>query len=1282
MENGPSSQAIVNAALDDVFFRDCDRLALVLTNLYDVNDDNIRRYLQQYIDTLDIHNLPQKEVKTLLKALHNHLGDNQFKQWLQAPSDSSDKPNIYKILQRSPAQAHEFMGQFQDQDFVKSVLNALPDHIDLTQHVDQKKNYKHYIGSMLIKYYDSAMLLDVSAHLLNVSGKVQYANNKSTQLDKRQARYLLMWAVQQGKNEALKIMTFTSCSQVEFDGGQLIREVASCDDPNVSDIMQLLINISKKNVESLLKQYDNNGLTVLHYLAINKQQGANLLSQLKQNKLSIKTQVLTKETALTPLHFAANLGNQAAVEFLLSERACVDAQNNYLLTALHHAAALGRDAIVKQLLDQQATVNCQDKAGDTPLHLAAKSGKRRAMEKLLEYNASINVQNNEGYTPLHLAVINGNETVVGLLLGQPSINPWITDYENGSHPLLYACQEGYLGMVKLFQQHHQYDYFLELIKTVSQKTGHNALHFACMGTNHRHDSHQMVDKNKRAVASLILASNRDKDLVNRESSSDARLTPLGYAAFYGYSTLTRLIANMPNTEIDYLNFEGTTPLLKALISEYSNPETAIQLLDRGASIHYRTPGNETVLDLACKRDWLDAVGKVVELYEPSMHIHQPDQAISQTDMMSALRFACSNGYTQLCDNILNKVNPHLDYGDHNNNTALMLAAQNGHKTIVDKLLEQQWVDVNHQNTSQETALLVAIKRGYEDIVDTLLANDEKHYNDPSRQLTPHNKINALELAAKQKHFNVVEILLNHVLKQEQPLPLDIPATIDYLFQNQANNLLEQLINHLIQTDSDSVKTAFLKAAEYNNQTIFDRWLNEVAKQPEGFWVTSEQQDSVLHYLVRNDDMARVDNVLQAMDTVDNQIYLITTTNNRGYDALDEAYLQGNTGFLDVLAKHQLLADFNRIEGDVKENIKKFVSIKYKPGASTKAFMDWLYRNDKMGMALAITFNLDTHNQKSLLSQSDFLSKVVNQGYLNFFTALSDEVLGYLDRRLYEGLMAFLAEVTDDSLPQVVASLMNRSKAVEPDAMSIFNAVENKQQGDKLIAVLAQKRPRLLLSRMGSNLNTPLHIAIKNDNFKAVETLLQSNADCLYKPDRRGRSPLQFAITADYLQSLQTILECEKKNNLDIGLQLTPIDDAGQLPIHYAVKNKQNASELIDALARNACEDDFKASLDQRDSKGNTPLHLAIAEGNENAVKSLLAHAPNLKIRDHHRRTPLQLAQSQKKQNIVTMLKHHTNQANHGASAASNSHNFWSPTDSTTEVSGLSVEKGEEAEIRP
>lgn len=117
-------------------------------------------------------------------------------------------------------------------------------------------------------------------------------------------------------------------------------------------------------------------------------------------------------------------------------------------TPLHYAAYIGNDKALEIIYGASPDLNKTDKYGQTPLHLAAKEGHINAVKPLTnKYPGMIRVASADKALPLHLAAEIGNLEIVQVLL---TAAPDTIDREtkDGFTPLQFATAKGALDVVK------------------------------------------------------------------------------------------------------------------------------------------------------------------------------------------------------------------------------------------------------------------------------------------------------------------------------------------------------------------------------------------------------------------------------------------------------------------------------------------------------------------------------------------------------------------------------------------------------------------------------------------------------------------------------------------------------------------------------------------------------------------------------------------------------------------------------------------------------------------
>ena len=119
-----------------------------------------------------------------------------------------------------------------------------------------------------------------------------------------------------------------------------------------------------------------------------------------------------------PIHDAAAKGDLAKVKALLKAKPeLINSVDGNGATPLHHAVAVNHKAVVEFLLANKANVNAKRTNGVTPLHIAAAMGRLEIAEVLLSKGAEPQAIDNKGRTAMSLAETNGHVAILALLTG-------------------------------------------------------------------------------------------------------------------------------------------------------------------------------------------------------------------------------------------------------------------------------------------------------------------------------------------------------------------------------------------------------------------------------------------------------------------------------------------------------------------------------------------------------------------------------------------------------------------------------------------------------------------------------------------------------------------------------------------------------------------------------------------------------------------------------------------------------------------------------------------------
>lgn len=119
---------------------------------------------------------------------------------------------------------------------------------------------------------------------------------------------------------------------------------------------------------------------------------------------------------LSPLHRAAQAGQDAIVELLVAKGADTGSTDQNGNTPLHWAVFTGQSNVVQTLIDHKAGLNINGAGEKSPLDLAVQQRFTPLAEMLLKAGADPNMATSRDETPLCIAVADGNFEAVKLLL--------------------------------------------------------------------------------------------------------------------------------------------------------------------------------------------------------------------------------------------------------------------------------------------------------------------------------------------------------------------------------------------------------------------------------------------------------------------------------------------------------------------------------------------------------------------------------------------------------------------------------------------------------------------------------------------------------------------------------------------------------------------------------------------------------------------------------------------------------------------------------------------------
>ncbi|XP_063059326.1 receptor-interacting serine/threonine-protein kinase 4 [Engraulis encrasicolus] len=218
---------------------------------------------------------------------------------------------------------------------------------------------------------------------------------------------LLHYAVGLANEEAVKFLLLSNVNPNMADArGATPLHLAV--EKRLKGIAEVLLARKTTNVNAK----DEDQYTPLHFAA---QNGDEVLTRLLLERGAAINEADAQ--GRTPAHIACHHGQEQVVRVLLSKGVDVHIRGKDDWTALHLASWQGHLGIVKLLIKQSgADMDGQTTDGQTPLHLASKRGQYRVARILVELGASVHLHADGMYTPLHVAAETGHTSCSRLLV--------------------------------------------------------------------------------------------------------------------------------------------------------------------------------------------------------------------------------------------------------------------------------------------------------------------------------------------------------------------------------------------------------------------------------------------------------------------------------------------------------------------------------------------------------------------------------------------------------------------------------------------------------------------------------------------------------------------------------------------------------------------------------------------------------------------------------------------------------------------------------------------------
>ena len=365
------------------------------------------------------------------------------------------------------------------------------------------------------------------------------------------------------------------------------------------------------------------------------------------------------ERGSTPFHIAVYYGHRDLAEYLISQKADVEAENPSGYTPLFYAAMKNHTGLVDLLIKANADVNHLSAYGTSAMHDAAYNGNLDILRLLLENGADPNIDSPILATPLHRAAFAGNHEAAEYLLdhgadigghdGTVLIEPALTGkveatrllIERGA-PLNKAGRTGMTPLHSAISAGHNYttDIALMLIEAGAEintrtESGETPLMTA-------------VGKGYPAVVTGLLENGADSGVI--ESGAGRNLLHL--AAINGYAEIVKILID-ESLPLDEMDEKNKLPIYYA--GKYGHQKAAELLLESGAKkiigeqnfgpskyLKKKLKKNEAYIWYMNNRGWTIKTRKHLLVFDNEEKGNKPDRPLLANGYISAREVAKQN----------------------------------------------------------------------------------------------------------------------------------------------------------------------------------------------------------------------------------------------------------------------------------------------------------------------------------------------------------------------------------------------------------------------------------------------------------------------------------------------------------------------------------------------------------------------------------------------------------------------------------------------------------------
>ena len=863
---------------------------------------------------------------------------------------------------------------------------------------------------------------------------------------------------------------------------------------------------------------------------------------------------------------------------------------------LHTTVRLNQLENVKKLLDQEKVdVNSLNSRHETALHLACSSRYSNCVKHLIAFGADPFIKNSNGETAYQRS-----SCKIVYLLNQLLYqnNPWTilsNSLTNGETPLHAAVRQGKIQDVQEVIIHQDID-----INSINSDY-ETSLHLACV-LGHKY------------IARVIISNGGN--MYKRD--------------MYNNAPIHRALS------------QGHVDIVDSLITDYE------------CDPHITGYQGRTLLHFACGIGNAELVTKLVQHYNISPLV---TDAIKQTP----LHIAASHGQKQIATLLISRYNCPVDSKSSGGNTPLHLASYCGHISLVKHFVLDCNAELKDCNEFHETPLHMAAMQGHIDIVNMLITE----FN-CCHKMVGYQERSLLHYSCMSGSNELSTMLITKFGQDPNKTDENGNTPLHFACLTGHEELVTLLVvrhNCFVDVKNNRVQTPFHLACAAGHTKLIKK-------------LVTEYKASLTARNFENNTPLN----MAALYGQNDVVHLLVVDFNcnpevrgfQGRSLLHQACAKGNIELAEMLIAEFKLDPHSADDyGNTSlhlacwygyTELARLLITKYNCSIDTKSLKNMtplhlacVGGHFSIIRMLVTEFKLDlsscTWNNNSPLHIAAY------HGHVDTVRRLINELNCNPHSKGYNG-QNVLHNACKSGNVTLVEVLINDFKL---DPMSVDNdgntalhiaVISNREEVLRLL-VTKHKYPVDCINFHGQ---MSLHLAAGHGYTDLCVTLLtEFNVDCnVY--DNNADTPLNIAINSGYTQTVHILSHeygckanvkgCGSKpllhqicvagstsmlNDMILDFNYDPasVDKDGNTLLHTAVVHgKYEIVELLITTYGSCCP------IDSRNSRGQTPLHLACITDNARIAKLLVLHCATINLRDEDNDTPLKKAYALENTNVL------------------------------------------------